>query len=339
VNPGMEQAGVASLTPPLPSALESQAPVSVAMPTYGREQVLVDTVAAVLALKPAAQELLVMDQTPKHGAGVAAQLRAWHAAGVIRWIHLRQPSVPGAMNRALQMAQHPIVLFLDDDILPGDGLLEAHRRNYTEGDVWAVAGQVLEPGQLPCPAVPRRPSGPLRSDLDFPFYSTERCQVMNCMAGNFSVRRDQALAIGGFDESYVRVAYRFETEFCRRLLKHGGKVVFEPRASVRHLKAGEGGIRSFGHHLTTWRPDHAVGDYYFALGYGLGIESLRYVASRLRKNLVNRHYLRRPWRIPMGMLAEGTACLWAIWLRLRGPRYVQQHDKPLDRQASWELGS
>src|SRR6266851_570732 len=161
------------------------AEISIAIPTYRREEILLRTVNALRNQATRFREILVMDQTPEHGAGVAAQLRDWHAAGVIRWIHLRQPSVPGAMNRALQMAQHPIVLFLDDDILPGDGLLEAHRRNYTEGDVWAVAGQVLEPGQLPCPAVPRRPSGPLRSDLDFPFYSTERCQVMNCMAGNF----------------------------------------------------------------------------------------------------------------------------------------------------------
>jgi GT2 family glycosyltransferase len=314
------------------------ADISIAIPTYRREEVLLQTINALRDQATRFKEILVMDQTPEHGAEVAAQLRDWHAARVIRWIHLSQPSVPGAMNRALQMAQHPIVLFLDDDVVPAEGLLEAHGWNYAEGDVWAVAGQVLEPGQLPCPAGPRRPSGPLRSDLDFPFHSTERCQVRNCMAGNLSVRRDQALAIGGFDESYVRVAYRFETEFCRRLLKHGGRVVFEPRASLRHLKAQEGGIRSFGHHLMTWRPFHAVGDYYFALGYGLGIESLGYLASRLRKTLINRHSLTRPWRIPIGMLIEAAACLWAIWLRLRGPRYVQQHDEPGDRQVSWELG-
>ena len=37
------------------------------------------------------------------------------------------------------------------------------------------------------------------------------------MGGNFSVRRDIALRLGGFDEQFVRVAYNFEAEFAHRL--------------------------------------------------------------------------------------------------------------------------
>lgn len=294
--------------------------ISIAIPTLGREQVLLDTVQALLRQVPAAAEVLVVDQTPQHEPAVDSQLRRWNEAGAVRWLRLERPSVPSAMNHALHAAHHPVVLFLDDDIVPSAGLIAVHAAAYADPAVWAVTGQVLQPGQEPMEEA-RVPVGAgIREDLDFPFHSSGRREVHNCMAGNLSVRREQALAAGGFDENFVRVAYRFETEFCRRLWAHGGRVVFEPRASIRHLQAACGGVRSFGDHLTTWRPHHAVGDYYFTLRHGHGMEAAGYALQRLRKSLFNRHHLRRPWWIPLSLVAEGTGLLWAAWLRCRGHR-------------------
>ena len=50
------------------------------------------------------------------------------------------------------------------------------------------------------------------------------------MAGNFSIRRDLALQIGGFDEQFVRVAYNFEAEFAYRWRNAGHRIYFEPTA-------------------------------------------------------------------------------------------------------------
>ena len=38
-------------------------PITVAIPTYGRDQILVDTIRRVLALVPPAAEVIVLDQT------------------------------------------------------------------------------------------------------------------------------------------------------------------------------------------------------------------------------------------------------------------------------------
>jgi GT2 family glycosyltransferase len=306
---------------------DTPAPVSVAIPTYGRDEVLVNTVAAVLRLQPGPQEILVIDQTPEHDPATAGQLERWQAAGAIRWFRLERPSIPAAMNRALREARCPVVLFLDDDVVPQPGLIAAHLGNYREGHVGAVVGQVLQPGQQPVPGNgPCRGRGLLR-DLRFPFNSDVRREVANCMAGNLSVRREFALRVGGFDENYVGVAYRFETEFCRRLRRHGGTMIFEPAASLRHLQAPRGGTRAYGCHLRSARPEHAVGDYYFALHNGTGPEAAAYIARRFFREVRTRFHLTHPWWIPVKLLGELRGLCWALRLAKQGPRFVSA-DRP-----------
>ena len=89
---------------------ESRISVTVAIPTYRRDQVLVDTVRDLLALDPPPAEILVLDQTPEHTPEVAAALRDWDTAGHIRWLRLPEPSIPRAINRGLLDARHAISL-------------------------------------------------------------------------------------------------------------------------------------------------------------------------------------------------------------------------------------
>ena len=139
-------------------------------------------------------------------------------------------------------------------------------------------------------------------DLEFRFHHDEGCYITNVMAGNLSVKRERALQIGGFDENYVGAAYRFESDFALRLVNAGGKIWFEPRASIRHLKLGSGGIRSFGDHRTTLSPLHSVGDYYYARHHVARF--WRYVFQRLVRNVMTRHHLRHPWTIPGKLIGE-----------------------------------
>ena len=56
-------------------------PITIAIPTYRREQVLVDTIESLLRLEPRAGELLVVDQTFDHSPAVSASLAKWSASG------------------------------------------------------------------------------------------------------------------------------------------------------------------------------------------------------------------------------------------------------------------
>ena len=302
--------------------------ISLAIPTYRREQVLLHTLGSFLeGQREQPGEVLVLDQTPQHEAPTERALAAWNEQGAIRWLRLPEPGIPGAMNTALLEAAKPLVLFVDDDVVPSADLVATHAAAYREEDVWAVAGQVLQPFEEPVEgAVPPGGVG-LAEDLDFPFNSSRPCPVRNCMAGNLSVRRLETIRIGGFDENFGSiVAYRFETEFARRAWRHGGKVLFEPKASLRHLRVREGGSRTSGDHLRTVRPDHSMGDYYFALLHGARAEVVLYILRRLARSTATRFHLRHPWGIVPTWIAELRGLLRAMRLATRGQKLLDTPD-------------
>ncbi len=286
-------------------------PLTVAVPTYRREAVLLQTLDFLLALQPAAAELLVVDQTEAHESATAARLQALDAAGTIRWLRLARPSITQAMNHALLQATQPRVLFVDDDVRPESQLLAAHWAVHEAQPLALVAGRVVQPWEETADAAGQELSG---------LAARGEREVREFIGCNFSVPREAAVAAGGFDENFVRVAYRYEAEFAHRFMARGGRIVFAPRACLHHLKDGGGGTRAYGDHLTTWRPDHAVGAYYCGLRTGAPGEFLR----RPLRAAATRYHLRRPWRIPATLVAEARGMAWAVGLFLRGPRLLVQ---------------
>ena len=283
--------------------------ITVAIPTYNRAEIVIDTVRRLLALDPPPEAIIVVDQT----AQANAELARLHDAGRIRVIRLDTPSIPRAMNTALTAAATPLVLFVDDDVEPSAGLVAGHEEAHRSHDAWAVVGQILQPGESPIHV-----DQPV-DDLEFRFYANEGRFLTNVMAGNLSVRRERAVAIGGFDENFVFAAHRFETDFALRLAAAGGRIWFEPRASLRHLKLSSGGLRSFGDHRSSASPAHAAGDYYFALHHR---PFWRYAFGRLAKNVATRYHLTHPWAIPPKLIGEVRGMLLARRLARGGRKLL-----------------
>src|SRR5690242_8229475 len=102
--------------------------ISVVIPTYNRERVLLDTVDYLLKLETPPREILIVDQTEEHDVNTQQVLAELEAAKKIRWIKLTAPSITHAMNVGLEKSHEDIVLFLDDDIIPGRNLIVAHQR-------------------------------------------------------------------------------------------------------------------------------------------------------------------------------------------------------------------
>lgn len=298
--------------------------VSVVIPTLQRDEVLVDTVSALLAQAPPPAEILVLDQTPQHEEHVEQRLSVWDASGQIRWLRLPVPSITKAMNQGLLAARSEVVLFLDDDIVPEPGLIAAHAGRYIDSVVSGVVGQIVQPWQTRCTGIPAQRGKGIWRDLEFPFNTDQPAEILNAMAGNLSVRRDRAIQAGGFDENFKGVAYRFETEFARRLVRGGGKLVFEPSAGIYHLKASRGGTRAYGNPLCSASPAHSVGEYYMALRESRGLERWSFILWRIFRSVRTRFHLRHPWWIPITLIAELRGLLWAIRLNHRGPVLLKE---------------
>ena len=307
--------------------------VSVVIPTYRRGPVLLDTLNHLFALEPRPGEILVVDQTESPEPEIAAELRRLEAAGRIRRIVFSPPSIPQAMNAGLLQARGEVVLFFDDDVIPRPEVVAVHLRAYAKNpEAWAVVGQVIQPEDAG-PAMRFHQVSSLEEDLHFNFGGDSPAWVSNVIACHLSVKRRQALAVGGFDENFIPpVSYRFETEFAKRLVAAGGKILFEPQASIQHLRAGSGGTRSRGRHLASISPVHGVGDYYYALRWGRGWGRIWHMAKRPFREVRTKFHLAHPWYIPVKFIGELRAMRLAFHLYRTGPKLLATTNNTNDHE-------
>jgi GT2 family glycosyltransferase len=293
--------------------------ISVVIPTYRREQVLLDTLHHVAAQVRPGDEILVIDQTPQHESATEQALRRLVGTGV-RWYRRDRPHICAAMNAGALLARGELLLFLDDDVVPAPSLLEAHRTALSgDGPPPATCGQVLQPWH----DAPVQHVKDLAEGFDAAY--DRPCDILALMAGNFAIRRETYLRLGGMDENFFGACYRLEAELSYRIFRRiGRKVRFVPEASIRHLHAS-GGTRAFGHKDTWSGMGGVVGDYYFAMRCLAPVAALGYCLRRVVRAPVNRQTLRRPWRIPSLFLREVVAWAWALRpLLTRRNNYVKE---------------
>jgi GT2 family glycosyltransferase len=293
--------------------------ISVVIPTFNREEPLLQTIDDVLRLRGPRHELIIVDQTERHGESTAQRLQYLADQGRIRWVRLSPPSITRAMNSGALAATGDVILYLDDDVQPSDSLIEAHASAHASGHR-IVAGRVVQPWERDA-ATPTVGADARRA---FSFSSNQERKVDEVMGGNVSIRRELLLELGGFDENFVRVAYRFEAEFSARARARGEEIVFVPEASLFHLKVASGGTRHFGDHLRTWLPAHSVGAYYYILRADRAQGRMAKVLMRMIRSIRTRHHAAHPWHIPATLCAEMSGLVWAIWLNHCGPRLLQQ---------------
>ena len=218
--------------------------ISVVIPTYNRENDLVNTVRTILGQSYKNLELLVLDQSHSHQPETLKALQEIEIKNRrFRYYKIRPASLPAARNFGLQAATAPIVLFLDDDIKAGKDLVEQHLRVYKEHpDICAVGGRVMQAGF------------PVKNQiLEFNKYgvshgvfTSPKAGYTNAFAGgNHSVKVADALAVGGYDTRYYRIAFREESDLALRLSHAGKKIYYEPKAEIFHLNTVGGGLRHF----------------------------------------------------------------------------------------------
>lgn len=248
--------------------------LSVIIPTYGREQVLCDTLADVLKQDYPNLEVLVVDQTKTHDPLTQQYLRERVECGDIRLFSLPWASLPGARNYAIRRAQGEFLLFLDDDVQLPPGFFHAHVRAFQEHpSAGVIAGRVLdrmkladaEPG-LEIDFLPPEAMDPgiawYHIDL---VHATQPQQVLTARGCNMAFRRclfeQHNLR---FDERFRGSAVREESDFCLRTRKTGYSIWYSPEACLVHLGEESGGChdistRSIAYQITFYHNHFLMG--------------------------------------------------------------------------------
>lgn len=214
-------------------------PVSVVIPTIGRQSLLEDCVASVLACRPPPAEVVVVDQSE---AGLRASKRL-AGARIVRDLGSGRPR---AVNVGLRAAANEIVLFTDDDCSVREDWALVGYQLIDEHPTAVACGRVLPAGDPE--GIPSTKTDRVRAVYE----GGTACHLL--YGGNLASRRSELLAVGGFDERIVPSAE--DNELCYRWLRSGRTLIYEPELTVWHRD---------------WRSSAEMRQLYHRYGVGQGV--------------------------------------------------------------------
>jgi glycosyltransferase involved in cell wall biosynthesis len=228
--------------------------ISIIIPTYNRRDLLQCGLQALARQRAPgfSYEVLVCDDGSTDGTQQMCLDMAKHYPVPLRLLALPHVGGPSASrNEGTAAAEAPIIVYMDDDIIPDDDFVLRHlefHHNQPGKSVVAI-------GELYTPEHER--ANPMTLFSEFPYEhirSKETLGFMFFWTGNMSLKRDFMLQHGLFrfkDPVNGETLYFEDIECGYRLMPHGLDIRFLPEAR--------------GEHYPTLRPDRVA-----AKGYGTG---------------------------------------------------------------------
>jgi glycosyltransferase involved in cell wall biosynthesis len=163
-----------------------------------------------------------------------------------RIVERRDPGMSTARNAGAATAVGRVLVFMDDDIEPPPGFVDAHAEAHT-----GAGEQVVAVGAYLVPDLPRRPTLLLerlrRLDAEFATHQTDPARPLDwryAVGGNMSMSASLFASLGGFDDAIATYGGE-DYELAIRAEVAGAVFVFAPDADGYHHR----------------RDDHTLDDY------------------------------------------------------------------------------
>lgn len=152
----------------------------------------------------------------------------------LRYIFQPRKGYHHAVNTGVVAAANEIVILADDDLVFSDNFFLSLAAAYDNQEIWCAGGKVFVRwinGERP-PWLAESEStlghfdlGPVAKHMQWPEAP---------VGASYSFRRNRFLELGGFNPDR-RTGGDSETGFCRKIYKHGGKILYVPEAISYHL--------------------------------------------------------------------------------------------------------
>jgi GT2 family glycosyltransferase len=220
-----------------PSAAAPALTVSVVIPTFRRPRYVAECLAHLERLHTAPLEVLVVDASPD-----PATRRVVEAHPGVRYLRneLGAGTTPESRGIGVAHARGDVVAFVDDDAYVDPDWLDELLAPYADPAVVGVGGRIVngQPGEdregldrigrlLP----DGRLTGYFAADPGRPI------EVDHLLGATMSYRRAALLDVGGVHGRYPGPCVCEETDIALRQRALGRRLVFTPRAVVRHVSA------------------------------------------------------------------------------------------------------
>jgi GT2 family glycosyltransferase len=221
--------------------------VSIVIPTFNRRERLERVFRGLDAqsVDPECFEVVVVDDGSSDGT------TDWLKQQKMRFsiTALRQDNAgpAHARNAGVAAATGELLLFIDDDVEPSEGLVAEHVRSHGADKDLAIIGPL---GSLPAYKQPWVAWEQAKLEAQYAAMTNGEWEptFRQFWTGNASVRREHVVAAGGFDPAFLRAE---DVELAYRLHQRGIKFRFNPEARVLHhaersLASWENAHRSYG---------------------------------------------------------------------------------------------
>ena len=201
-------------------------PVTVLVPVYNEEMVIVDAVRSLLALDYPALEILVIDDGSTDGTlALASALQGQYGGTTLRVVSKRNGGKARALNTGIALARTPFVLCMDGDSRLTPDTLRHAMHHFADPRVGAVAGnvKVVNRNNL----WTRLQALEYIEGLNLPRRAQGFMRAVNIIPGPIGVfRRDVLTDVGGYDTD----TYAEDADLTLKVLTAGWHIVYEPRA-------------------------------------------------------------------------------------------------------------
>jgi GT2 family glycosyltransferase len=197
--------------------------VSVVVPTVGRTALVRACLESLSKCDPAADEILVVDQSGKPEVGQEIRRLADQNA---RLVACDGRGVSRGLNLGLRVARHDVVLVTHDDCTVDQSWVAVGTALMAADPGRIVTGRVLAAGDPR--AVPS-----IKDDLE-PHDYTGGVDPGALYPNNMALERSAVLALGGFDERFGPEHPAEDVDFCYRWLRSGRRLKYDPRLVVWH---------------------------------------------------------------------------------------------------------
>lgn len=199
--------------------------VSVIVPAYNSEKYIDHCIRALLeqTCRREDYEVVIVDD------GSSDKTAEIVNAYPVRYIYQKNQGPAAARNRGVNEAKGEIILFTDSDCVPTRNWIEEMTRPFNSADIAAVKGAYLTKQRE---IIARLAQVEFEERFEM-LKRAESIDMVDTYSAGFKKKIFQQL--GGFDTTF-HVANNEDTDLSYRMSKHGFKMVFNPDATVYHLK-------------------------------------------------------------------------------------------------------
>ena len=208
--------------------------ISVVIPSYNRRDSLGEMLKSLSSQTYACGQFEAIVVVDGSSDGTWEMLHEMRVPYALRPVYQEQSGPSAARNHGAHLAQGNVLLFLDDDLLPETQLIEEHAMMHKETPHAVVLGRFLPvQGQNGAMKGGWNASEDrlLKKHYGAMLQGKRPPAGRRLYSGNFSVPREDFMAVGGFDQSLTRGE---DVELGFRLEEAGLHFHFNPRAAAVH---------------------------------------------------------------------------------------------------------